>query len=359
MGEGVSASVPDEAKAHAKAAGLRYVDRAEAGITRHRHGRGFSYYDARGQRISDPAEIARLKRLAIPPAYRDVWICPDPDGHLQAVGRDARGRLQYRYHPKWRLVRDEDKFARLLVFGEKLPELRRRVDRDLRAGTLDRARVLASVVRLMEKTLARVGNDEYAEANKSFGLTTLRHRHMDVRGRHLELDFRAKHGVERHIELDDSRLARVIGRLQDLPGQRLFQWVDEAGGRHDVHSHDVNAYLREVTGEDITAKDFRTWAATQLAALALAAFEAVDTKARAKKNLLRTIESVAAKLGNTPAICRKSYIHPRIMDGYLDGSLREAFLKQAEAVLDDADEFALTADEVAVTAYLARTLKKG
>jgi DNA topoisomerase I len=347
-----------DAITHAKAAGLHYVDHAGPGITRRRHGRHFSYVDPRGQAISDPDEIARLKRLAIPPAYREVWICPDPDGHLQAVGRDARGRLQYRYHPKWRLVRDEDKFAKVLIFGEVLPKLRRRVDADLRSPGLDRERVLASVVSLMEKTLARVGNDEYATANNSFGLTTLRHDHADVQGRHLTFDFRAKHGIERHIDLSDPRLARVIGRLQDLSGQRLFQYLDDDGQAHIIHSQDVNAYLREATGEDITAKDFRTFAATQLAALALASFEAVDTKARAKKNLLRTIETVAAKLGNTPAICRKSYIHPEVMNGYLDGSLREALLKRAESALEDADAFSLGADELAVTAYLARRLRK-
>ncbi|WP_029604075.1 DNA topoisomerase IB [Kozakia baliensis] len=358
MGEGGAIEALREAKAHAKAAHLHYVDHNQTlGITRHRAGRGFFYRTPDGARIEDAEEIARLKRLAIPPAYNDVWICPDPDGHLQAVGRDARGRWQYRYHPRWRQVRDVDKFGRMLVFGEKLPDIRRRVDNDLRRPTLCRERVLAAIVRLMERTMARIGNDEYAQSNKSYGLSTLRHRHARVKGSTLTLDFRAKHGIQAHVELRDPRLVRVIDRLEDLPGQRLFQYVDDEGERHDIHSHDVNAYLREITDEDITAKDFRTWAATQLAALALTRFTEVDKKAKAKKNVLRAIEAVASKFGNTPSVCRNCYIHPQILSGYLDGSLREAFAQRAEAVLDNQDDFSLSADELAVMAYLARALK--
>lgn len=360
MGEGGAIEAVREAKAHARAAKLHYVDREDPGYTRHRAGRGFFYRSPDGERVTDTDEIARLKRLAIPPAYDDVWICADPDGHLQAVGRDARGRLQYRYHPRWRAVRDMDKFGRMLVFGEKLPDIRRHVDQDLRRPTLCRERVLAAVVRMMERTMARIGNDEYAQSNRSYGLTTLRHRHARLKGSRVVLDFRAKHGIQSHSEFHDPRLARVIARLEDLPGQRLFQYVDDEGERHDVHSHDVNAYLREISQEDITAKDFRTWAATQLAALALRRLTDVDTKARAKKNVLRTIESVAAKLGNTPSVCRSCYIHPRILSGYLDGTLREAFGRRADAALgDEKDAFVLTADEAAVTAYLARCLKDG
>ncbi|AQS87436.1 DNA topoisomerase I [Neoasaia chiangmaiensis NBRC 101099] len=359
MGEaGVVDQHEQAARAHARMASLHYVDHDMPGITRHRAGKGFFYRDPTGERITDGDEIARLKRLAIPPAYQDVWICADPDGHLQAVGRDARGRWQYRYHPRWRAVRDENKFERMLVFSEKLPEIRRRIDQDLRQSALSRTRVIAAVVRLMERTMARIGNDEYAQTNKSYGLTTLRHRHAKIRRHHLTLDFRAKHGIRAHVEIDDPRLARVIGRLEDLPGQRLFRFVDDDGALHDVHSHDVNDYLRDITQADITAKDFRTWAATKLAAMALTAFETVDTKARARKNLLRAIEHVAAQLGNTPSVCRKCYIHPGVLDGYLDGTLREAFAARADAVLDGTDDFALTAQEAAITAYLAHRLRK-
>lgn len=254
-----------DAKTQACSAGLHYVDRSMPGITRRRAGRGFAFYAPDGSHIVDPGIIARIRRVAIAPAYRNVWICPDPKGHLQAVGEDARGRLQYRYHPLWQGVRDEGKFGHMLVFGEKLPLLRERVDQDLRRHGLDRERVLGAIVRLMERTMARIGNDRYAKENLSYWLTTLRHRHATVHGRHLTLDFRAKHGIEQHLELDDPRLARIVSRLEDLPGQRLFRYVDAEGTRHDIHSQDVNAYLQEITGADITAKDFRTWAATQRA----------------------------------------------------------------------------------------------
>ncbi|EHH68173.1 hypothetical protein GMO_15230 [Gluconobacter morbifer G707] len=318
-------------------------------------GRGFAFYGPDGTHITDTAEISRIRRLAIPPAYTDVWICPDPRGHLQAVGKDARGRLQYRYHPRWRGVRDQDKFGRMLVFGEKLPALRARVDHDLRRRGLDRERVLAAIVRIMERTMVRIGNDRYAKENRSYGLTTLRHRHAAVHGRHVTLDFRAKHGIEQHLDLDDPRLARIVSRLEDLPGQRLFQYVDEEGARHDIHSQDVNDYLRAVTGEDITAKDFRTWAATQLAALTLCAFSQYDTKARAKKQVVEAVKSVAAKLGNTPAVCRKSYINPCVLEGHLDGSLRKAFRTRAKDVLAH-DGYGLSVEEAAVAGFLAERL---
>ncbi|WP_025885393.1 DNA topoisomerase IB [Asaia prunellae] len=359
MTEGTTTNAEQEARDHAKAARLIYVDRTKPGITRHKAGRGFFYRDPHGERITDEPVLKRLKSLAIPPAYRDVWICANPRGHLQAVGKDRRDRLQYRYHPEWRLVRDEDKFARMLIFGEKLPEIRRRVDEDLRHPQLDRQRVIAAVVRMMERTMARIGNESYARENRSFGLTTLRHRHARVKGSQVALDFKGKHGIEAHLTVRDPRLVRVISRLQDLPGQKLFQYVDESGERHEIHSQDVNAYLQAITGEDITAKDFRTWAATHLAALTLSSLEKGDTKARAKKNVLRTIEQVAARLGNTPSVCRKCYIHPQILTGYLDGSLREAFARQAETMLEqESDTHQLSADEAIMVGYLTRLLKK-
>ncbi len=342
----------------ARAAHLHYVDDSRPGYTRRLGPDGAVYLDPKGVVVTDDDVIARLKKLAIPPAYTDVWICADPRGHLQAVGRDARGRKQYRYHFEWREVRDQAKYGKMLVFGEKLPGLRAQVQKDLALPGLPRRKVVATVVALLEKTMMRVGNEEYAKTNKSFGLTTLRNRHAKVKGAALVLDFRAKHGIQQHIELKDRRLAGIVSRLQDLRGQELFQYVDEDGTQHDISSHDVNEYLHEVTGEEITAKDFRTWAATNLAALALQEFEQFDNQAAAKKNVLRAIEKVSKLLGNTPAICRKCYIHPRIFDGYLDGSLAEALKGRAEAALspEGRAHTDLSAEEVAVVAFLSRTL---
>ena len=342
----------------ARAAHLHYVGDSRPGYSRRVGPDGPVYLDPKGAVVTDEAVLARLRKLAIPPAYTDVWICADPRGHLQAVGRDARGRKQYRYHPDWRAVRDQAKYGKMLVFGEKLPGLRARVQKDLALPGLPRAKVLATVVALLEKTMMRIGNDEYARTNKSFGLTTLRRRHARVKGAALVLDFRAKHGIQQHIELKDRRLAGIVSRLQDLRGQELFQYVDENGAQHDISSQDVNEYLQEVTGEEITAKDFRTWAATNLAALALQEFEQFDDQAAAKKNVLRAIEKVSKLLGNTPAICRKCYIHPRIFDGYLDGSLAGALKQRADAALTPGDQAraGLSAEEVAVVAFLSRTL---
>ena len=356
MGDSELTLDPREA---ARAAHLHYVDDSKPGYTRRAGKDGPIYLDPKGETVTDEAVLTRLKKLAIPPAYTDVWICRDPKGHLQAVGRDARGRKQYRYHPDWRLIRDEAKYGKMLVFGAKLPELRAHVQKDLARPGLPREKVLATVVTLLEKTMMRIGNDEYARTNHSYGLTTLRNRHAKVKGAALVLDFRAKHGIQQHIELKDRRLANIIGKLQDLRGQELFQYVDDDGNQHDISSHDVNEYLHQITGEDITAKDFRTWAATNLAALALREFEQFDSEAKAKKNVLRAIEKVSKLLGNTPAICRKCYIHPRIFDGYLDGSLAEALKDRAEAALEPAAraETGLTAEEVAVVAFLSRTLE--
>nr|WP_254070471.1 DNA topoisomerase IB [Acidisphaera sp. L21] len=291
----------------------------------------------------------------MPPAYQDVWICQDPKGHLQATGRDARGRKQYRYHPQWRAVRDEAKYDRMLKFGRVLPKIRARVDQDLASQGLSRRRVLAAVVRLLEKTLARVGNEEYARDNKSFGLTTLRTRHSRVEGSRIKFDFRGKHGIEHHLDLQDRRLATIVKRCRDLPGQMLFQFIGEDGERHAIGSDDVNAYLHEISGEDVTAKDFRTWAATNLAAMALRELERFDSEAKNKKNVVQAVEAVAGLLGNTPTVCRKCYIHPAIFGGYLDGSLLEGLKQRADAVLDEGTS-GLTAEEVAVTAFLSRRL---
>ena len=343
------------AKAAARSAKLHYVTDRKPGLRRERTEHGFLYRTPEGGEITDPADLARIRKLAIPPAYEDVWICRDPNGHLQATGRDARGRKQYRYHPRWRSVRDESKYHRMLVFGAVLPKIREQVAHDLALPGLPRRRVLAALVRLLEKTLARVGNEEYARDNKSYGLTTLRNRHTRVQGSRIKFDFRGKHGIEHHLELQDRRLANIIARCRDLPGQHLFQFVDGDGARHDIGSNDVNEYLAEISGEDITAKDFRTWAATNLAALALREFERFDTDAKNKKNVLRAVEAVAGLLGNTPSVCRKCYIHPAIFDGYLDGSLPEALKRRADAALDDPNS-GLTAEEAAVAAFLSLRL---
>ena len=343
-------------RAAARAAKLRYVSDRQPGIRRERlESGGFRFIAPDGHEITDEAEITRIKKLAIPPAYEDVWICKHANGHLQAVGRDARGRKQYRYHAKWRQVRDESKYERMLVFGRVLPKIRERVDQDLRHPGLPRERVLAAIVKLLEATLARIGNEEYARTNESFGLTTLRHRHVRVKGEKLTFDFRGKHGIDHHIDLKDRRLANVVKKCNDLPGQDLFQFTDEHGTLHGIGSDDVNAYLHEISGEEITAKDFRTWAATNLAALALAELETYDSAAKAKKNVVHAVEHVAKKLGNTPSVCRKCYIHPAIFDGYLDGSLIEGLKARAEATLADHHN-GLTAEEIAVTAFLSHRL---
>lgn len=346
-----------EMKAAARAAHLRYVSDKKPGIRRIRTPKGFRYLAPDGTRITDEETISRIQKLAIPPAYEDVWICPHPDGHLQAVGRDARGRKQYRYHKRWREVRDESKYARMLIFGRVLPKIRERVEQDMALRGLPRKRVLAAIVRLLETTLARVGNEEYAKANKSYGLTTLRNRHVKVQGGKVHFDFRGKSGLEHHIDLDDRRLARIVKRLQDLPGQDLFEYVDEDGGIRAVTSDDVNDYLREITGEDITAKDFRTWAATNLAAVALRELETYDSATKAKKNVVQAVEAVSQMLGNTPTICRKCYIHPAIFDGYLDGTLLDTLRRRADQALAEPD-IGLSAEEAAVTAFLSKRLSE-
>jgi DNA topoisomerase-1 len=348
---------PEAAAAAAKAAGLRYVTDSAPGLTRRRAGKAFGYRDPEGRPITAPQELARLRALAIPPAWTDVWICPDPRGHIQATGRDARGRKQYRYHNEWRAVRDAHKFDRILIFARALPQIRARIDADLRQHGLPREKVLATVVRLLETTLIRVGNAEYARENKSFGLTTIRHRHVEINGSTIAFEFRGKAGKMHKVSIQDRRLARIVRACHELPGQELFQYIDDEGERRDVDSADVNAYLQEISGEPFTAKDFRTWAGTVLASLALAEFESFDTKAAAKRNITRAIERVANDLGNTVAVCRKSYIHPAILDSYLDGSLLEFLKGQVEEALREELE-GLSGEEAAVLAFLQQRLSR-
>jgi DNA topoisomerase-1 len=303
----------------AEIARLNYVSDRVPGIRRVRAGNGFRYRDAEGRLVTGPDVLHRIQSLGIPPAWTDVWICPDPDGHIQAVGYDARGRKQYRYHPRWREVRDETKFEHMLTFGQALPRIRQRVAADLRCRGLPREKVLASVVRLMERSLARVGNPEYARENESFGLTTLRRDHVRIEGGRIELDFRGKAGVHHHKVISDPVLARILRSCQELPGSELFQYLDEAGVSHRISSEHVNAYLREISGHHITAKDYRTWAATNLAVLEMALLQEPRPT---RKGVVTVVKRVAEQLGNTPAVCRKSYIHPRALASYLDGSLR-------------------------------------
>jgi DNA topoisomerase-1 len=308
----------------AQAAGLRYVTDGSPGIRRKRAGAGFRYVDADGRAIRDRATLDRIRSLAIPPAYTDVWICPSPTGHIQATGRDARGRKQYRYHPKWREVRDETKFGRMLAFSAALPGLRRQVERDLARPGLPREKVLATVVRLLECTGIRVGNEEYAKANQSFGLTTLRTRHVEISGSTLRFEFRGKSGKLHQVALSDRRLARILARCQALPGAELFQYLDEEGNRVAIGSGDVNDYLRQITGEEFTAKDFRTWAGTLQAVAALEAAGPADTAREAKAAVLQAIDQVADRLNNTRAVCRKYYIHPAVLERYEAGTLHQA-----------------------------------
>jgi DNA topoisomerase-1 len=346
-----------EAISAAKSAGLRYVNDSDPGISRRISGKRIVYRDARGRPVKDTATLGRIKRLAIPPAWTEVWICPHADGHIQATGRDARKRKQYRYHSDWRQLRDETKYERMIAFGRALPRIRRRVARDLRRKGLGREKVLATVIRLLETTLVRVGNEEYARTNGSVGLSTMRDRHVSVKRGTLEFQFKGKSGVRHHIQLHDPRLAKIVRRVQELPGQELFQYVNEQGEIQDVKSEDVNNYLRELAGEEFSAKDFRTWAGTVIAAIALRQFERFETKKQAKKNLISAIERVAERLGNTPAVCRKCYVHPVILESYLDGATVDHILEQAEDALVH-DLATLSGAEGAVLAFLQQQLKR-
>ena len=322
---------PEEA---AEEAGLRYVSDDQPGYTRKQRGDDFEYFDTKGQPITDEARLLRIKRLAIPPAYTDVWICPTANGHLQATGRDARGRKQYRYHEKWRDARDETKYDRMLTFGAALPKIRERVEADLALPGLPKNKVLATIVSIMERTFIRVGNEEYARTNKSYGLTTMRNKHADVKGTKVQFKFRGKSGIDQAVDMADRRLARIVKKVQDLPGQQLFAYVDENGETRDIKSQDVNDYLHEITGEDFTAKDFRTWAGTVLAAVALSHLPPCETQREAKKNVKSAIGAVAKILGNTPAVCRKCYVHPAVLQTYLSGNMIEGLKRKTEEALE-------------------------
>jgi len=334
----------------AKAAGLLYTSDDRPGIRRVGRAPAFRYLHSNGRPIRKE-ELARIRALVIPPAWKDVWICAEPRGHLQATGRDARGRKQYRYHAKWRVVRDETKYDRLIGFAETLPKIRRRTAADLATLHLSREKVLALVVQLLEKTLIRVGNDEYAKENQSFGLTTMRDTHVEVSATRIRFSFRGKSGVPHEIDLNDRRLARAVRAVREIPGYELFQFYDEDGKRQGIESSDVNAYLKEISGEEYTSKDFRTWAGTVLTTQFLRQFDHYESEAEAKSNILRAVEMVAKRLGNTKAVCRKCYIHPAMLDAYLDGSM----LKPAPPARR---KKGLSEGEAAVLSLLRRRLPK-
>jgi len=337
-------------------AGLHYVTDGVPGITRRRSGKGWSYYDAEGALITDQDVRARIKKMAIPPAWTEVWICPDPDGHIQVTARDARGRKQYRYHPTYRATRDQSKFRRMLEFSEILPILRERVERDLRTGELTRRQVLATVVRLLEKTLIRVGNDEYARANRSYGLTTLRRKHVKVEGGVLRFIFRGKSGVDHSISVNDPQLARIVQRCWDIPGHVIFKYLDASGKRRPITSDDVNEYLQQISGREITAKDFRTWGGTMVAAVALHEMGPAGSRREADRNIVQALDAVAERLGNTRTVCRKYYVHPGLLEAYhmgLTAPVPSALQQRAKRRKVSAT--ALRRDEVAVLQFLLET----
>jgi DNA topoisomerase-1 len=344
----------------AAAAGLEYVTDAVPGIRRKRSGRGFSYYNPDGTLIRDRGVRRRLAALAIPPAWTDVWICPNPQGHLQVTARDRKGRKQYRYHPRFRQQRDDSKFGRMLAFSEALPVIRERVERDLRRRGLPRDKVLATVVWLLERTLFRVGNVAYARSNRSFGLTTLRRRHVQVSGAKLRFEFRGKSGITRTAQITDRRIARIVQRCQELPGQELFKYLDDEGRRQTVDSGDINEYLRQVSGREITAKDFRTWAGTILAATTLSDIGPAGSERESNRNVVRAIDQVARHLGNTRAVCRKYYVHPAVLGAYRRGIVMDPLPPPS----DDSEErrrqptAALRREETAVLQFLQRLLAR-
>lgn len=349
-----AAELAADPRLSARAAGLRYSNDAQPGYRRRRRGSGWEYLDEDGATLHDAEQVQRIHHLAIPPAWTDVWICRDPRGHLQATGRDARGRKQYRYHPRWREVRDETKYGRMAGFAEVLPRIRRRVSRDLGRDGLVRDRVLASIVRLLDTTYLRVGNEEYAKENRSFGLTTLRDRHVEVDGSMIHLEFRGKSGKMQEVDVRDRRVAKVVKRLQDLPGHELFQYCDEDGSRRPVTSDDVNDYIRDAAGDDYTAKDFRTWAGTVLAAWALRGLGEHTSERQAKHQLTEAIAETARALGNTPAVCRRCYVHPEVISAHLDGSLLRDLAEAEEELRESRDD--LSPRETAVLKLLRSRL---
>jgi DNA topoisomerase-1 len=345
----------EESMQAAKTAGLRYVSDRSPGISRQRVGSGFRYVTPQGRTLRDKSELQRIRSLAIPPAWTDVWVCALATGHLQATGRDARGRKQYRYHSRWRTVRDENKYGRILEFAAALPALRKRAAEDLTGPTLSRAKVVAAVVQMLEKTLIRVGNEEYARNNKSFGLTTMQDNHAKVSGSTVRFRFRGKSGKFHDIAFTDARLARIVRRCQELPGRELFQYLDDDGNVQGIGSADVNDYLRDVTGREFTAKDFRTWTGTVLAAQALQEMSEVTSDAQAKRNVVAAIEAVAGLLGNTKSVCRKCYIHPTIIDAYMDRTLTRTLSARARKLAESPESLSRT--ETAVLALLQRRLR--
>lgn len=352
-----TSNVVTDAEEAAAEAGLRYVTDDQPGYTRKRKGDDFEYFDMEGKPIHDEQRLLRIKRLATPPAWTDVWICPSANGHIQATGRDARRRKQYRYHERWREVRDENKYEKIVSFGQALPKIRKRVEQDLSLPGLPRNRVLATVVQLLEQTFIRVGNEEYARDNKSFGLTTMQEQHVEIKGSKLRFRFRGKSGIQHDVDMTDRRIAKIVGKLQDLPGQELFQYVNEEGEQRDITSEDVNNYLREIAAEDFTAKDFRTWAGTAMAAIALQAVGAFETKKQAKANIKNAIGAVSKMLGNTPAICRKCYIHPAILETYLTGASIEGLKQRAKDALES-NAIDLREGEAAILRFLQARLEK-
>jgi len=352
-------SLAEEHVEAAHAAGLRYVTDNAPGIRRRRRGRGFAYVRPDGAPLRDPTELERIRKLVIPPKWTDVWICPSSSGHLQVTARDARGRKQYRYHVRYRAVRDDTKFERMVEFSEVLPSIRRRVERDIASPHHSREKVLATVVWLLEKTLIRVGSDEYARDNGSFGLTTLRRRHVEVSGAKLRFEFRGKSGVPHSVAVTDRRMARIIQRFQELPGQELFQYLDDDGRRQSVDAGDINQYLREIAGRQVTAKDFRTWAGTMLAAAALREIGPAATEKEANANVVRAIDQVARKLGNTRSVCRKYYVHPVLIEAYMEGFVLPAAVANEHSLPRDAARPAgLRRDEIAVVELLRTRLSQ-
>ncbi|TAJ83078.1 DNA topoisomerase IB [Reyranella sp.] len=341
----------------AEAAGLSYVSEGEPGIARHRQGKGFRYVRHDGRKVADAPTLKRIRTLAIPPAWTEVWICARANGHIQSTGRDAKGRKQYRYHSDFRDLRESAKYEHIMTFARLLPTLRGQVAEHMAMRGLGREKVLATVVHLLESTLIRIGNDDYAKQNQSYGLTTLRDRHVAINGSELRFQFKGKSGKTWRLGLKDRRVANVVRACQDLPGQDLFQYLDSDEVQHSVSSSDVNAYLRNITGQNITAKDFRTWAGTLLAALALQEFEAFDSEAGAKRNVKAAIERVAKRLGNTPTICRKCYVHPEVLSTYIEGSLLLNIKEEAEDELRQ-NLAQLRPEEAAVVSLLEARLRK-
>ncbi len=360
MTNGSTADLPnpfvEALREEAREAGLRYTHDDQPGLRREKRGDEFVYLHTDGTPVNDESTLTRIKRLAIPPAWTDVWICHRENGHIQSTGRDVRQRKQYRYHPKWRAHRDENKFGRMIAFARALPKIRRRAKRDLALRGMPREKVLATVVSLLEGTLIRVGNDEYVKQNGSYGLTTMRNRHVHVRGAKIEFAFKGKSGVRHEIAVQDRQLAQIVRRCQEMPGQELFAYEDEHGEARNVTSQDVNEYLRSIAGDDFSAKDFRTWAGTVLAAIALREFEAFTAQTEARKNVVTAIEAVAKMLGNTPSVCRKCYVHPVILDSYLTGDTIATVQQQMQGKIDRSLS-KLKPEEAAVLVLLQQKLK--